>query len=321
MQIILTGSLAIDRIMDFPGQFKDHLLPDKLHNLNISFNIERLEEKRGGTAGNIGYNLSLLGETARIVASAGNDFGLYLDYLHGLALPIPTDGIEIQDDLTTASAYIITDRDDNQITGFFMGAMARETTADLSTLDPEETMVVLAPGNKGDMLRYAATCKERGIPYVFDPGQTLPFLTPDEIRILVNGANILISNDYELLMVMNRTGLTEAEIRGQVEMLVTTYGREGSRIAVAEGDLRVPICAVETVKDPTGAGDAYRAGLLKGLMTDCDLDQAGRLAATAAAYAIEQYGTQEHNYTLDDFCERYKANFSETCPIAASARG
>lgn len=313
MDIILTGSLAFDRIMDFPGRFKEHILPDKVHALNVAFNIERLEEKRGGTASNIAYSLHLLGQHPRIVASAGNDFNLYMDHLKGIGINV--DGIEVQEDLTTASAYIITDLDDNQITGFYMGAMARETSFDISTLDKKEAIVMLSPGNKMDMLKYAEECKKRGIRFVFDPGQTLNFLEPDEIRTLIEGSYIHIVSDYELQMILNRTGLKKEEIERMTEMLVVTLGKDGSRIHTNDITINIPVCKVEDIKDPTGAGDAYRAGFLTGLNMNLDLDAVGRIAATAAAYACEHYGTQEHNYSLDEFCARFKRNFSQSCPL------
>ncbi len=312
MKVVLTGSLAIDRIMDFPGRFGEHIMPDKIHQLSVSFNIEKLEEKRGGTAGNVAYSLALLGEQPKIVASAGNDFGSYLDYLKGLGLDVS--GIELQPGVTTASAYITTDQDNNQITAFFMGAMAAETTAEVAS-HSDDTVFVLSAGNKRDMLRYAAESKAAGRRYMFDPGQTLPFLEPDEIRTLINGAYILVMNDYELEMILKRAELTLGEVRGQVEVLITTLGKNGSRIEVGGETVEVPTAVVNKVQDPTGAGDAYRAGLLKGLIHGLSWEQCGKLGALAATYAIEHYGTQEHRYDIAEFGARYKDSFGETCPL------
>ncbi|MFH1426581.1 MAG: carbohydrate kinase family protein [Candidatus Kerfeldbacteria bacterium] len=313
MNIVLTGSLAIDRIMSFPGHFKEHILPDSIHAINVSFNIDRLEEKRGGTAGNIAYTLKLLDKKPKIVAAAGNDFNLYMDYMKGLGQDVS--GIEEQEDLTTASAYIMTDRDDNQITAFFMGAMARETHFDMTTLNKKDSIVMLSPGNKSDMLRYSAECKIAGVKYVFDPGQTLPFIEPDEIKTLLDGSYMMMVNDYELQMIMKRTGLSRGDVESMTEMLVVTLGKEGSTITTNNITVEVPVCKVEDMKDPTGAGDAYRAGFLTGLDNNLDLDVVGRVAATTAAYACEHYGTQEHNFSLDEFCARFKKNFSQSCPI------
>lgn len=314
MNIILTGSLAFDRIMDFPGLFGEHILPDKIHSLNVSFNIETLTEKHGGTAGNIAYSLCLLGEMPRIVAAVGSDAEVYIAALQARGLA--TDDIEMHSDVLTAVANIMTDRADNQITAFYMGAMARETTFQLSSMQQsDKTIVVLSAGNKADMLRYREGCKQMGIPYVFDPGQTIPFLTPDELRTLISGADVFITNDYELQMIMNRTGLAEKEIQSQVGMLITTLGSKGSTICTQQDRVSVAACRVNDVVDPTGAGDAFRAGVLTGMSRNCSVEQLGRLGAVAAAYAVEVYGTQEHHYTHDQFAKRYQENFNENCPI------
>ncbi len=257
--------------------------------------------------------MSLLDEKPKIVASAGSDFGIYKDYLD--SLDINTSGIEIQQEVTTASAYIINDQHNNQISGFFMGAMGVETTFYLQEMDPKETILILAPGNKGDMLRYSQQARDMGMKYIFDPGQSIPFMEPAEIKKVLDGAYILIVNDYELEMIKKRTGLTEEDILHQVEMLIVTRGKEGSTIRLKDVSIDIPACPVENAVDPTGAGDAYRAGLIKGIAMELDLEQVGKVAATAAAYAVEHYGTQEHNFTVSDFCTRYKDAFSETCPI------
>ncbi len=313
MNNLLTGSLAFDRIMNFPGHFKEHILPDKIHNLNVSFNIERLEEKKGGTVGNIAYSLSLLQQQPIIIASAGNDFTAYLQYLKDLG--ISTEHIEVHEDVTTASAYIITDMSDNQITGFFMGAMERETSATMTDWNAADSMVCLSPGNKQDMLRYSRECKENSTRYIFDPGQTLPFLEPEEITELITGAYILVTNDYELQMILNRTELTEQDIREKVSVLITTLGKEGSTIMVEGEQHDIPVCSTTDVKDPTGAGDAYRSGIIAGISNDLSWDQVGKVASVAAVYAVEQYGTQEHSYTMKEFQKRYQESFNEQCPI------
>lgn len=314
MNIILTGSLAFDRIMDFPGRFSEHILPEKIHSLNVSFNIERLTEKRGGTAGNIAYSLALLNEKPLIVASAGKDSSSYIQKL--TVLDLPTSGIEVHDDVLTAVANIMTDLSDNQITAFYMGAMVRETHFDLHTVkNPEETLVVLSAGNTSDMLRYRSQCRELGIRYFFDPGQTITFLTPEEIRTLIDGAEVCITNDYELQMILSRTGLTEQELLERVHILITTLGANGSTVKLKDGSVDVAACRVTDMQDPTGAGDAFRAGVLVGMSRQCSHEQLARLGATAAAYAVEAYGTQEHVYTVREFQKRYQKNFGEPCPL------
>lgn len=315
MHYILTGSIAIDRIMHFPGHFKEHILPDQIHSLNVSFNIERLTEKKGGTATNIAYSLALLGEQPRIVAAAGNDFQNYGAYLEKLGLD--TSGIEVFADVPTASCYITTDLDNNQVTAFNMGAMAMETGLSIADLpDPENTVVVLSPGNKGDMLRYAEECRAAGVKFVFDPGQTLPFLEPAEIEQIMQGAYMLVVNDYELKMILERTSLTRESIQEQVQVLVETLGAKGAEITEAGETTHVKPVNIGEVADPTGAGDAFRSGLFKGIALGQDWQVAGQLGATAAAYAIEVVGTQEHSYTLEEFNKRYEENYGTPSPTA-----
>lgn len=314
MNFILTGSLAIDRIMDFPGRFKEHILPDKIHALNVSFNIEKLTEKKGGTAANIAYSLALLGEKPQIVAAAGNDFYSYKQHLIDLKLPV--EGIEEFDHVPTASCYITTDIDNNQVTAFHMGAMACETHMQIADLEsPAETVVVLSPGNKMDMLRYAQECRDHGVRFIFDPGQTLPFLEPAEITQIMDGAYMLVVNDYELSMIMERTGMTRESITQTVQVLVVTLGAQGAEITENSTTTVVHAISNLTVVDPTGAGDAFRAGLLKGMSLGVDWQQAGQLGATAASYVIEQYGTQEHSYVLQEFAQRYEHQYGSTCPV------
>lgn len=315
MQYVLTGSIAIDRIMDFRGRFKEHILPDQIHSLNVSFNIERLTEKKGGTATNIAYSLALLGEQPRIVAAAGNDFQNYGAYLEGLGLN--TSGIELFEDVPTASCYITTDLDNNQVTAFNMGAMAMETGMQIADLsDPENTIVVLSPGNKGDMLRYSEECRQAGVKFVFDPGQTLPFLESAEIEQIMDGAYMLVVNDYEFKMITERTSLTREAIEEKVQVLVITLGGEGAEITEnGEKTLVAPVKDV-TVADPTGAGDAFRSGLFKGIALGHNWQISGQLGATAAAYAIEKVGTQEHEYTVEEFNKRYEESFGTPSPIA-----
>lgn len=319
MNIILTGSLAFDRIMNFPGYFREHILPDKIHSLSVSFNIDRFEEQRGGTAGNIAYSLALLGEKPIIIAAAGKDFNGYKNHLEKFGLV--TEAIEVLVTVPTAAAYIITDKDDNQITGFHVGAMGEETHAKITDYADQNGLVCLSAGNKKDMLRYAQECRSAGVKFIFDPGQTLPFLAPAEIKAILDGAMMMIVNDYELQMIINRTKLSENDLLDKVGALVVTLGKKGSVIKKRDGSgvtqWRIAAGRSDIVKDPTGAGDAYRAGIIKGLAAGLSLEQCGRLGATAAVYAVEHYGTQEHNYTLAEFCERYKNNFQEECPLLA----
>jgi adenosine kinase len=301
--------MAYDRIMDFPGFFKDYILPDKIHVLNVCFNVNGLQEKFGGTAGNIAYSLGLLGERPTIIATIGKDYATYFEWLR--KNNISTDGIEIVPDQFTAGAYITTDRSDNQITGFNPGAMKKATRYDLRAADPEKSVVLIAPGNLQDMTGYAERCRGLGIPYICDPGQSLTLWTGELMREWIRGSKMLITNDYELEVIMKVTEMTKGDILGLTEMIITTLGDKGSLISTADGDMEVPAAKVADILDPTGAGDAYRAGLLKGMAMNLEIGQAAMMGAVAAAYAVEKYGTQEHGYTYEEFAARYRQNFGE----------
>jgi adenosine kinase len=309
MNICISGSMAYDRIMDFPGSFADYILPDKIHVLNVCFNVTSLEEKFGGTAGNIGYSLGLLGVQPVIIATIGKDHGPYFSWLE--ANGISREGIEIISDEFTAGAYITTDKSDNQITGFNPGAMKRPTRYDFNSIDLKDSLFVIAPGNLDDMTGYAAQCRQRGIPYICDPGQSLTLWTGEQLREWIEGSMMLITNDYELEVIMKMTGLKKAQLLGLTRMIITTLGEQGSLITTDGVDLQVPAAKVDNILDPTGAGDAYRAGLVKGLSLKKGIEKAGQMGAVAAAYAVEQYGTQEHKYTYEDFTARYRMNFGE----------
>jgi adenosine kinase len=309
MNIYISGSMAYDRIMDFPGSFADYILPEKIHVLNVCFNVTSLTEKFGGTAGNIAYSLGLLGERPVIIATIGKDHGPYFSWLQQNGLSI--EGIEIIPDEFTAGAYITTDKSDNQITGFNPGAMKKPTSFDLENADPKDSIVLIAPGNLEDMLGYAAACREKGIRFICDPGQSLTLWTGEQLRNWIKGSMMLITNDYELEVIMKMTSLQKNEMLGLTGMIITTLGEHGSLISENGKDLQVPAAKVSDVLDPTGAGDAYRSGLLKGLALDKSIETAARMGAVAATYAIEKYGTQEHHYTYEDFIARYRLNFGE----------
>jgi adenosine kinase len=309
MNIYISGSMAYDRIMDFPGSFADYILPEKIHVLNVCFNVTSLIEKFGGTAGNIAYSLGLLGERPVIIATIGKDHGPYFSWLQQNGLSV--EGINIVHEEFTAGAYITTDKADNQITGFNPGAMKKATSFDLSSADPDNSVVLIAPGNLEDMIGYAATCRKMGIRYICDPGQSLTLWTCEQLRDWIKGSMMLITNDYELEVIMKMTGLQKKEMLGLTGMIITTLGEHGSLISGSGKDRQVPAAKVSDVLDPTGAGDAYRSGLIKGLALGKDIETAARMGAVAATYAIEKYGTQEHHFTYEDFAERYKLNFGE----------
>jgi adenosine kinase len=307
MRILVSGSLAFDRIMDFPGKFSDHIIPDKIHILNVCFVVNGVKEQFGGTAGNIAYNLALLGEKPLIVAAAGTDFGRYEKWLESLGLSL--EGIHRVSDEFTAGAYITTDQSDNQITGFNPGAMKHRSVYQMDGEDPETTLAIVAPGNPEDMLAYSNDYKKRSIPYIFDPGQQLPILTSDNIKEMLSGSKMLISNDYELEMITRSTGLDKTRLFEFTETIITTLGDRGALIATREGETSVPAARASRVADPTGAGDSFRAGLIKGMVTDKGLVEAAHMGAVAASFSVECQGTQCHHFTVDQFWNRYQDNF------------
>ncbi|MDH5203302.1 MAG: carbohydrate kinase family protein [Nitrospirota bacterium] len=309
MNIYISGSMAYDRIMDFPGRLSDHILPDKIHILNVCFNVNGMVEKFGGTAGNIAYSLSLLNERPIIIATIGKDHESYFDWLR--KNNILEEGIKIIRDEFTAGAYIITDKADNQITGFNPGAMKYPSEYTFNNADSKNSIGLIAPGNLQDMIEYAKTFKYKGIDFICDPGQSLTLWEGKTLREWLDGSMLLISNDYELELIMKMTGIDKRGLLGLTRTVITTLGEKGSLISNSESDMRIPSAKVLDVLDPTGAGDAYRAGLLKGIVTGRDLETAAKMGAVAASYAIEKYGTQDHRYTYEEFAERYTSNFGE----------
>ena len=228
MDIIVSGSLAYDRIMDFPGHFSDHILPEKIHALNVCFQVDGMKEKFGGTAGNIAYALTLMGEKPKISATIGRDYHQYFKWLEKNGISNET--IKVIDDEFTASAYITTDKADNQITGFNPGAMKYSSSLDFDRLHPKETLMIISPGNLEDMVSYPRFCKARGIDYIFDPGQSLPMLDAKDLMQTIEGCLILISNDYELDLIMSKTGLSKETLRRRARTIIVTLGELGSKV-------------------------------------------------------------------------------------------
>jgi len=312
MKILVSGSLAFDKIMNFPGRFAEHILPDKIHSLSVSFEIANIQENFGGTAGNIAYNLTLLGERPAILSSVGNDFNGYREWL--MARDIDLSHLKVIADEKTAFVNIITDQADNQIAAFYPGAMKYSCEAE-PEVKSEESLAIVAPGSALDMVRLAKYYKEQNIPFIFDPGQQIPVLSADDLRVCVRGAKIFISNDYELSLMMKKTGFSEEDILANAETLVTTLGEKGSQIKTKDAGYSIPPAKPKNTVDPTGAGDAYRAGFIKGLIAGWPLEIIGRFAGTMAVYTVEQYGTQTHQFNFAEAAERYRENFGEELPI------
>jgi adenosine kinase len=309
MNIYISGSMAYDRIMDFPGKFSDHILPDKIHILNVCFTVNGMVEKFGGTAGNIAYSLSLLKEKPVILATIGKDCETYFAWLRKNNIPL--EGIKIIPQEFTAGAYITTDRADNQITGFNPGAMKYSSEYEFNDAYRGNALVLIAAGNLRDMADYAKVCRHKGIDYICDPGQSLTAWKGTGLSEWIDGSTALVSNDYELELIMKMTGKGKKGLLSMTRTIITTLGEKGSLISTDGSEIPIPAAKAANVVDPTGAGDAYRAGLLKGLVTGRDLETAAKMGAVAAAYAVEHYGTQEHSYRYEEFLQRYQDTFGE----------
>ena len=303
MKIIVAGSLAYDRIMTYPNYFSEHLLPDKLHDLNVCFTVDGIEEKFGGTAGNIAYALNLMGERPLISATIGQDYQRYFNWLKKNG--ISTEGIKIIEEVFTAGGYITTDESGNQITIFNLGAMAYSSSLDFNDLDPEDTIVIISPTNLNDMIDYPRQCKAKGIEYIFDPGQQINVLAAEDLVEAVEGCRILITNDYELDMIINKTGLPKEALLERAESIIVTLGDKGSLVSTPYGVTNIPPVTPKVVKDPTGAGDSYRGGLLCGLVRGMELEECAMMGSTCASISVECYGTQEYRFSLEEFEERF----------------
>ena len=305
MSALICGSFAFDTIMVFQDKFKNHILPDKVHILNVSFLVPEMRREFGGCSGNIAYNLKLLGEEPMPMGTVGTDFGPYADWMdqHKISRKYLKE-VETY----TAQAFITTDMDDNQITAFHPGAM---DAAHLNTIDDADgvTIGIVSPDGRQGMLDHAAQFADADIPFIFDPGQGLPMFDGDDLKEFIDKATWVCVNDYESEMLQERTGMSPHEIAEQVDAMIVTLGGEGSHIYTDNQRIDIPAAAASHLHDPTGCGDAFRGGLLYGLMNRLDWATTGRIAALMGAIKIEQHGTQNHSFTLDQFKQRYKESF------------
>jgi adenosine kinase len=314
MNIIVTGSLAYDRIMDFPGRFREHIIPDKIHVLNVSFNVEKLEENFGGTNGNISYNLKLLGLEPIIVSAAGKDFSRYKEYLEKKR--ISTEYIAIDHNDNTSVGHIINDLDNNQITSFYLGAYELALAQDIpKKFKPKDSLIIIAPSSKQEIAKRCREAHERAIPYIFDPGQVIPALSPEELAYGAEGSVISLFNDYEWELFRNKTSHELDDLTKKGIIVIVTQGAQGSRIYTKEHEINIGTAKPEQVLDPTGAGDAYRAGIVAGVINKWDWQQAGQLASTIASFAVEKYGTQVHEPSPAEIKKRYQENFNGELPL------
>jgi len=301
-KVIVTGSLAYDRIMNFGDSFANHILPDKIHSLNVCFQVDGVTENFGGTAGNIAYALRLMGETPLISATIGRDHHNYFSWLENNG--IKTETIKIIDSELTAGAYITTDKTNNQITGFNPGAMKYSSELAIDALDPQESLLLVSPGNLDDMIQYPLRCRERGIPYIFDPGQALPVLQADDLKMVIDGAKMLIVNDYEFNLIQDKTGMSREQLLALPETTIITLGDKGSQIFTADSEMLIPAFPAARVVDPTGAGDSYRGGLISGLLAGKDLRTSALQGSACASFAVECNGTQVYSFTPEEFARR-----------------
>jgi adenosine kinase len=308
MPALICGSFAYDTIMVFQDQFKNHILPDKVHILNVAFYVPEMRREFGGCAGNIAYNLKLLGGDPVPMGTVGTDFGPYAEWMdyQGISRSHVL-GVE---NSYTAQAFITTDMDDNQITAFHPGAMDASHLNRITDA-PEITLGIVSPDGRQGMLEHAAQFAEAGIPFIFDPGQGLPMFGGEELKRFIAQATWVCVNDYESQLLQERTGLSPHEIAEQVEALIVTLGGDGAHIYTDRQRIDIPAAPVSAMNDPTGCGDAFRAGLLYGLMNELDWQTIGRIAALMGAIKIEHHGTQNHSFSADEFRERYRQSFSE----------
>ena len=307
MSVLICGSMAYDHIMVFQDQFKNHILPDKVHILNVSFLVPEMRREFGGCAGNIAYNLNLLDTSLALpMATVGKDFESYAYWMD--SHNINRKYIKVIEDAYTAQAFITTDLDDNQITAFHPGAMNHSQENNISDVS-SCSLGIVSPDGRDGMLKHAQQFTEKNIPFIFDPGQGLPMFNGEELIQFIEQANWVTVNDYEWQMMKEKTGLSKKEITEKVEALIVTRGGEGSHIYTKEGLIEVPIVEPELISDPTGCGDAYRAGLLYGLVNNMDIEIAGKIASLMGSIKISCHGTQNHTFTIDEFMSQLESKF------------
>ena len=298
--LLVTGSIAYDRISVFKDLFSKHILKGHAHNLNVSFTVEDMTVNRGGTGGNIAYNLALLGERPILLGTLGYDGA---DYLRGFRKKVDISYVRIFPKMLTSSATIMTDLDDNQIASFYMGAMKLAHQAGINAVKEKLSLAIIAPNSVKAMSDYADYCFKNEIPFIADPGQGIPSMTDKQLMDFITGAHALVVNDYEWQMIRERTGWSHKQVLERVNYLIVTYGDEGSEIWSSENAtvIRVPAYKPKKLADPTGSGDAYRAGLMYGYQHDYDMEKSAHIGAWLAARCVEAKGTQNHKVSKTDF--------------------
>jgi adenosine kinase len=306
MNIVVTGSIAFDYLMSFPGRFTDHLMPEHVRRVSLSFLVDSMDKRRGGCGPNIAYTLALLGERPRLMGTAGQDFADYREWLESAG--VDTALVAEVPGKFTASFFCSTDQDNNQIASFYTGAMAHAAELSFRNAGPSD-LAIISPNDPGAMVQYAAECRTLGIPFIFDPGQQCARMSGEELREGLDGAAFVICNDYEFELLRQKTGLQERDVLERAGTLVITRGEHGSTVLRPDARIDVPAVAPRRLVDPTGVGDAFRAGLMKGLALGADLATCAALGSVAAAYALEHLGGSNHAFTWDEFVVRYEQQF------------
>ncbi|MDP2708499.1 MAG: carbohydrate kinase family protein [bacterium] len=306
--IIICGALAYDRIMDFPGRFSEHILAGQTHILNVTFTVAEVKESFGGTGGNIAYNLALLGERPKLIAAAGKDFGRYKKWLKKNKIDIS--GVKTVKDELTASASIITDQDDNQITAYWPGSKIQSPQPPLSK--ERNQLAIIAPDTVARMREYAKIFRQNNTPYIFDPGQQLAYYNSKDLLKSIKGAELTIGNDYEIEMVRRKLGVRLSKLAELAKSLIITKGGKGAELYYDNKKILVPAAKKKAVIDPTGAGDAMRAGIIKGMVMGLPMLQCVRLGMVVSAYAVESRGTQEHKFSWASVKKRYRENYHDS---------
>ena len=310
MKIALTGSIAYDYLMTFPGNFQEHLLADKLESISLSFLVDRMIKRRGGVGPNIGYTMALLGGDPVLFSTVGEDFEEYRTWLEMKG--VDTTGVQVIEGDFTASFFATTDKDNCQISSFYPGAMSQAAQVKLADWDGDPLdLVVISPTDPVAMNDYIVEAERLNLPYVYDPSQQTVRLSGEELRKGVEGAYALFVNYYEFCLIEKHTGLSLADIQNLVEILVITKGDDGSLIYAGGEEIVIPVVPPDTIVDPTGVGDAYRGGFLTGLSYELELELCGQIGALAASYCLETDGPQSHSYTADEFVNRFRQNFDD----------
>jgi adenosine kinase len=309
MNILLTGSVAYDYLMTFPGLFKDQILPERLSSISLSFLVESMSKQRGGIAPNIAYSMALLGGHPRVMATVGEDFGEYRTWLESKG--VDTSLMQTVPGLFTASFFATTDQSNAQIASFYPGAMGKASSQSLKDLYSRPDLVVVSPNEPGAMTKFTAECREMGIKYLYDPSQQVLRLNGEELARDMKGAHFLFCNDYEYGLISNKTGWTTEEMLKHVEVLVVTRGKQGATLYTGGEEYFIPTVPEKEIIDPTGVGDAFRGGFLVGYSHGWDWVLCGEVGALAAVYCLEQRGPQSHSYTRAEFVERFRTLFND----------